>query len=197
MRHKGVDKEETHRKIVEAAGRSFRKHGYAGIGVDAVAKAAGVTSGAFYAHMGSKNGAFSVALETGLDEVIEGIPTFQREHGTNWVNAFAEYYLGKLHRNDLECGCAMASLTSEVVRSSAAARATYEEKMNKIAGLVAQGLAGGTDEERRTRAWSMLGILIGGINMTRAMKSAKAIEEVSEGIKATAIKAAGRVRSVA
>jgi len=146
--------------------------------------------------MGSKNGAFGVALETGLEEVIEGIPIFQREHGASWVNAFAEYYLDKMHRNDLECGCAMASLTSEVVRSSAAVHVTYEKKMTKIAGLVAQGLSGGTDEERRARAWSMLGILIGGINLTRAMKSVKAIEEVSGAIKTAAVKAAGRARSV-
>ena len=74
MRQKGVDKAETRRKIIDAAGRGFRKHGYAGIGVDGLAKSAGVTSGAFYAHLGSKNGAFEVALEAGLDEVIEGVP---------------------------------------------------------------------------------------------------------------------------
>ena len=54
MRHKGVDKETTRRKVTEAAGRKFRKHGYAGVGIDALAKAAGVTSGAIYGHFGSK-----------------------------------------------------------------------------------------------------------------------------------------------
>ncbi len=47
MRHKGVNKEETRKKIIAAVGRCFRKHGYAGIGVDGLAKNAGVTSGAF------------------------------------------------------------------------------------------------------------------------------------------------------
>jgi AcrR family transcriptional regulator len=196
MRHKGVDKEETRRKILEAAGRGFREHGYAGIGVDGLAKAAGVTSGAFYSHFGSKDGAFGVALAAGLDEVIEGVPTFQREHGADWVKAFAEYYLGKPHRSDLACGCAMATLTTEVVRSDAEVHVTFEKKMTLIADLVAHGLAGGSDENRRARAWSMLGVLIGGINVARAMKSAKAAEEVAEAIKAAAIKAAGRVRAV-
>ena len=66
--------------------------------------------------------------------------------------------------------------------------------MSKIAALVAQGLAGDSDEERRARAWSMLGILIGGINIARAMKSTKASEEVADAIKAAAIKAAGSTR---
>ena len=194
MRYKGIDKEATRMKVIEAAGRGFRKHGYAGIGVDGLAKAAGVTSGAFYAHFGSKNGAFDVALAAGLDEVIVGVPEFQTKHGTDWVKAFVEYYLGKPHRNDLECGCAMATLTPEVVRSGTEVHAAFEKKMSKIAALVAQGLAGDSDEERRARAWSMLGILIGGINIARAMKSTKASEEVADAIKAAAIKAAGSTR---
>jgi len=195
MRHKGIDKNETRKKILEAAGRGFRKHGYAGIGVDGLAKAAGVTSGAFYSHLGSKDGAFEVALVAGLDEVIEGVPKFQNEYGPDWVNAFVEYYLGKTHRNDLDCGCAMATLTPEVVRFGAEIHAAYEKQMIVIANLVAQGLGGGSDEDRRSRAWSMLGVLIGGINVARAMKSAKAAEEVADAIKTAAIKAAGRTRA--
>lgn len=196
MRHKGINKEETRRKMTKAVGQGFREHGYAGIGVDGLAKAAGVTSGAFYSHFGSKDGAFEVALAAGLDEVIEGVPKFQNEHGADWVKAFAEYYLGKSHRTDLACGCAMAALTSEVVRSGVELHAEYEKKMKNIVELVAQGLAGGSDEERFARAWSMLGVLIGGINITRAMKGTKASEEVAAAIKDAAIKAAGRTRAV-
>ncbi|WP_197722134.1 TetR/AcrR family transcriptional regulator [Sulfuriflexus mobilis] len=195
MRHKGINKEETRRKMLDAVGQGFREHGYAGIGVDGLAKAAGVTSGAFYSHFGSKDGAFEVALVAGLNEVIEGIPKYQSEYGADWVRAFAEYYLGKPHRRDLARGCAMATLTSEVVRSGAEVHAEYEKKMTMIAGLVARGLAGGSDEDRLARAWSMLGVLIGGINVSRAMKGAKVSEEVAEAIKSAAIKSAGRVRS--
>ena len=67
MRHKGVNKEETHQRMLEAVGCGFRDRGYAGIGVDGLAKTAGVTSGAFYAHFGSKGEAFDVALAAGLD----------------------------------------------------------------------------------------------------------------------------------
>jgi TetR/AcrR family transcriptional repressor of nem operon len=72
-------KEQTRARILDAASQSFRSSGYAGTGVDGVAKAAGVTSGAFYAHFGSKDGAFAAALATGMDEVIEAIPKFQTE----------------------------------------------------------------------------------------------------------------------
>jgi AcrR family transcriptional regulator len=195
MRHKGIDKEETRQKMLKAASCGFRKHGYAGIGVDGLSKAAGVTSGAFYSHFGSKDGAFTVVLAAGLDEVIEGVPRFQAEHGANWVEAFAEYYLGKAHRSDLESGCAMATLAPEVVRFGSEVQGIFEEKMIAIAGLIAHGLAGASDEDRLARAWSMLGVLIGGINVARAMKSSKVSEEIAVAITAAAIKAAGRARA--
>jgi len=197
MRYKTDHKEKTRQKMLDAAGRGFRKHGYAGIGVDGLAKAAGVTSGAFYSHFGSKDGAFEVALTAGLDDVIKGIPKFQTEYGAAWVKAFAEYYLGKPHQNDLDCGCAMATLTPEVVRFGAKVHSAFEKKMSIIADLIASGLAGSSEEDRRSRAWSMLGVLIGGLNIARAMKSTKASEEIADAIKTSAIKAAGRTRATA
>lgn len=195
MRHKGISKEETRKKVVAAAGRGFRSHGYAGIGVDGLAKAAGVTSGAFYSHFGSKDAAFDIALAAGLDEVIESIPAYQKEHGGDWVKAFAEYYLGKRHRGDLECGCAMATLTPEVVRSNQKVHAAFEKKMVLVADLVSRGLAGSSDEDRRARAWAMLGVLIGGINVARAMNESRVADEVANATIAAAIRAAGRPRS--
>ena len=195
MRHKGIDKNETRQKMLNAASCGFRKYGYAGIGVDALSKAAGVTSGAFYSHFGSKDGAFNVSLATGLDEVIVGVPIFQSEHGTDWVKAFTEYYLGKPHQNDLESGCAMATLTPEVVRFGPEVQEIFEKKMTIIAGLFASGLAGSSDEDRLARAWSTLSVLIGGVNVARAMKSPEVSEEIAAAIKTAAIKTAGRTRA--
>jgi len=196
MRHKGMSKDETRAKMIEAASRGFRKNGYGGIGIDGLSKSAGVTSGAFYSHFGSKNEAFAIALASGLDEVIASIPAMQQDHGTDWVKFFAEYYLSTSHRNDLEQGCAMATLTPEVVRFGPDMHELFEEKMSVIVKLVAQGLAGGTKNSRNVRAWSMLGVLIGGINMARGMKSKAASNAVADAIKSAAISAAGRASAV-
>ena len=194
MRYKADQKEATHQKMIQAAGRSFRKDGFAGTGVDGLAKAAGATSGAFYAHFGSKDEAFNAALAVGLDEVIETVPQYQREHGADWVEAFAHYYLGKPHRSDLACGCAMATLTPDVVRSGPSVHAAFEKKMTRIANLVASGLAGTSDDCHR-RAWALLSVLIGGLTVSRAMKSKAVADEVADAITVAAMKAAGRTRS--
>lgn len=190
MTKKLTKREQTRMRILEAAGREFRSNGYAGIGVDGVAKAAGVTSGAFYAHFGSKDGAFEAAVSAGLDEVIEAVPVFQREHGPNWIQAFANYYLGKSHRDDLASGCAMTTLSPEVVRASPALHTVYEEKMCKIAGLIAQGLANGTNQERLARAWVLLGTLIGGLTISRAVHDNITAQQISDALVASAVAAA-------
>lgn len=196
MTEKTGRKEQTHQKMVGAAGREFRRHGYAGIGVAGVAKAAGVTSGAFYDHFGSKDGAFIAAVDAGLDEVIDGIPKIQSEHGSAWVRVFVDYYLGQVHRDDLAGGCAMATLSPEVVRSNSEVRAVYEAKMSKIAELIADGLETGTRDERRGRAWVMLGTLIGGLTIARAVSDVDLSNTIASSTRLSVTTAAGSTRNV-
>lgn len=190
-------KQETRKRIIDAASRSFRSNGYAGIGVDGIAKEAGVTSGAFYAHLGSKDGAFEAALSIGLDEVIAAVPNFQAEHGKQWIKAFADYYLSQAHRDNLSCGCAMTTLSPEVVRTKPELHAVYEEKMLAIVELMAKGLEGNSSEECVSRAWAVLGILIGGLTMARAVASNKIADQIAVSIANTAIATAGEIKRTA
>ncbi|MBV1934268.1 MAG: TetR/AcrR family transcriptional regulator [Parvibaculaceae bacterium] len=184
-------KQLTRQRILNAAGATFRQSGFTGIGVDGVAKEAGVTSGALYAHFGSKNGLFEEALKAGLDEVIEAIPQFRQDSGAQWIEAFVTYYLGQAHRDDLAGGCAMTTLSPEVVRAAPEIHALYESKMNKIAGLIATGLAQGSEEEKLARAWSVLGALIGGLTLARAVKTRKLSGRIAAALSQTAVMIAG------
>lgn len=183
-------KQETRKRIISAASRGFRSNGYAGIGVDGIAKEAGVTSGAFYAHLGSKDGAFAAALSIGLDEVIAAIPNFRSKHGKQWIEAFSGYYLGKAHRDDLSNGCAMTTLSPEVVRTKPELHLIYEQKMLQIVELMAQGLDGDSHQECLSTAWAVLGILIGGLTMARAVASASTADQIAVSITQTAINTA-------
>jgi AcrR family transcriptional regulator len=187
-------KQETRKRIINAASQGFRRNGYAGIGVDTIAKEAGVTSGAFYAHLGSKDGAFEAALSVGLDEVITAIPEFQLQHGKQWIVAFSDYYLGQAHRDDLSSGCAMTTLSPEVVRTKPEFHAIYEKKMVAIVELMAKGLDGASRKERLSRAWAVLGTLIGGLTMVRAVASIKTADLIAISIKKSAINIAREIK---
>ena len=187
-------KNETRKRIINAASQGFRSNGYAGIGVDGIAKKAGVTSGAFYAHLGSKDGAFEAALSLGLDEVIAAIPEFQLQHGKQWLVAFSDYYLGQAHRDDLSCGCAMTTLSPEVVRTKPALHAIYENKMVAIIELMALGLDGDSHDDCLSRAWAVLGILIGGLTMARAVASVKTADKIAISTANAVINIAGETK---
>jgi AcrR family transcriptional regulator len=80
-------------RLVEAAGRGFRVAGYGGVGVDGLAKEAGLTSGAFYAYF--RSAAFHAVVEAGPEDLRSGIRA-GREHWRNtWLFAFIDFYLGK------------------------------------------------------------------------------------------------------
>ena len=81
MAGRAGQKEESRARILASAGRGFRARGYGGLGVDELAKQAGVTSGAFYAHFKSKAAAFREAIAAGLDDLRNGVTEFRQAAG--------------------------------------------------------------------------------------------------------------------
>ncbi|MCA9774876.1 MAG: helix-turn-helix transcriptional regulator, partial [Myxococcales bacterium] len=61
-------KARTRAQILEAAARLFRERGYAGVSVQDVMAAAGLTVGGFYAHFPSKEALYAEAFAHALDE---------------------------------------------------------------------------------------------------------------------------------
>lgn len=191
MNRQADRKEQTRQAMLAAASQNFRAQGFAGASVDTIAKDAGATSGAFYAHLGSKDRAFLTSLENGLDEVPTAILAYRRHRGAAWLASFAEDYFAPAHRQDRAGGCAMTSLSPEVARSSPEAKTLYEQKMARIASDIADGLAGGSAEDRIGRAWAFLGALIGGLSMARAVETDAMAEAIAHFAKISAIAAAG------
>ena len=63
-------KAETRARLLAAAAELFADHGVDAVSVDAVAEAAGRTSGAVYAHFGSKQGLLLALLDSWKDSVL-------------------------------------------------------------------------------------------------------------------------------
>ena len=116
MAHRAGRKEESRARILKSAGRGFRSRGFGGLGVDALAQDAGVTSGAFYAHFKSKTDAFREAVTTGLGELQTGIEQTRARLGHRWRASFIRFYLGNRRTCDLAESCALQSLSGEVAR---------------------------------------------------------------------------------
>jgi TetR/AcrR family transcriptional repressor of nem operon len=191
MRYGPGHKEEARTKILSAAGRGFRRLGYGGIGIDGLAKEAGVTSGAFYGHFPSKAEAFKAAALAGLVELREGIEHLRAKEGDAWLGEFADFYMSVRRTCDLGESCALQSMTPEVARAGRGTKAAYEAEMLKVVDAVAEGLKPGTLPARRMKAWAILSLLSGGVTLARSAEDAKVGTQIASAVKRTVLVVAG------
>lgn len=171
MRYSKHQQAETAARVRAGVSRAFRKHGYAGVGVDGLAQEGGATAGAFYSNFGSKDEAFAFAVDQGMRELLEGVRSFRSRHGANWLKEFLSWYLGADHRKDVACGCALASLSPEIARAGPRVRSIYAKWLSAIIEEVAAGLANGSEEQRRDRARAVLALLAGAVTISRAVET--------------------------
>src|SRR5258705_2055421 len=99
-------------KIVEVASILFRKHGFEGVGVDDIMKAAGLTHGGFYGHFPSKDdlAAEACARVLGNDGWVARLTDTPKPS----LEASVRAYLSAAHRDDPGHGCLLAAVGSDV-----------------------------------------------------------------------------------
>lgn len=167
MRYSVEHKELTRKKILDAAANRFRAQGYDGLGIDALARAAGVTNGAFYGHFTSKAEAFRQVADDGLRELADGVREFQAKGGAAWLGDFARYYLSDHKLDCAEALCAVPAFGPEAVRAPDATRAAFATGLTQVVEAMAHGLPQLPEAERAVRAWAMLATLAGGVTVLR------------------------------
>lgn len=169
----------TRARMLAAAARCFREYGYDGVGIDGLARAADVTSGAFYGHFRSKAAAFHAVVSEGLSRLAAGIERFRQRSGAGWLAGFAEFYLSPAHRRDIAGGCALPSLSPDVGRADESTRADYQADLILIAETLAADLPGAPGREA---AWPLLAQLLGGVVLARAVPDATIGDEIAAAI---------------
>ena len=151
-------------RIVEAAARLFRDHGYEGVGVDAIMKEAGLTHGGFYGHFASKEQLAGEALALTCAQA-------RSKNETGDLAAALEHYLNEAHCADRAGGCPVAALGAEMPRWDANARATMTGHLRswfeRMGGLLAK--AGGGETARRQRAIATVAGMVGALTLARAV----------------------------
>ena len=183
MRYGPGHKDEARSRILSAAGRGFRRLGFGGVGVDGLAKEAGVTSGAFYGHFPSKAEAFKAAAVAGLVQLREAIEDLRAREGEDWLATFVDFYMSVRRTCDLGESCALQSLTPEVARADLGTRTAYEAELLKVAEAVALGLPHGPLPARRKTAWAILAMLSGGVSIARSAADPRTGAQIAVGIK--------------
>lgn len=178
-RYKSEHKENTHAQIVDAAGRCFKKNGFSGVGVDGLAKDAGVTSGAFYGHFKSKQNAFSAAVEAGMEDLLSAVNQYSEQYGEDWWQEFASLYMGQLRTCDLSQGCPLQTLTPEIGRSDVGVKTNFETALLTVVKAATKS----NKQKKINKTWVKLAMLVGGVTLARAVNDKKLSEEIAEAVK--------------
>lgn len=176
-------------RLIEAAGRGFRQGGFGGVGVDALAKEAGLTSGAFYSHFGSKAEAFRCAVSNGLEVMKRGIEAFQAAHGANWHDAFIDFYFGERMNAELAEACPLVMFTVDAARAEQDTQQVYAEALAQIAAALSKDLPAADAAER---VQVLMALLVGGASIGRAMPAGPAREQMLAEVRAAAKRVVGQ-----
>jgi TetR/AcrR family transcriptional repressor of nem operon len=152
---------ENRERILTEAARLFREHGLAGVGVDALTNAAGLTHGSLYSQFGSKERLAAEALSHAQNT------SSVRMGDAATLDDYVTRYLSADHRERRGDGCVMAALAGEIPRQGAALRRNFTDAvqavMKQIAGLM-PGRRNSEDE-----ALAIVATMVGALTLARAV----------------------------
>jgi TetR/AcrR family transcriptional repressor of nem operon len=171
-------KEATRRRIIEFAGQRLKRDGIDRSGVSLLMADAGLTNGAFYAHFASKEDLVATAV---ADQLRQQLERYRAEpSGREGVEQLVREYLSVEHRDDVEHGCPSAALLDEIGRCSDATRHAYTNGVLRLVDEIASRLAPGDPQSARGQTLSLFALLIGTLQVSRAIADRRLADEVLE-----------------
>jgi TetR/AcrR family transcriptional regulator, transcriptional repressor for nem operon len=177
-------KEITHTRIVETAARAIRRSGYDGTGVADIMKEAGLTHGGFYAHFASREAMLAEAADQAGEETIAiAKRIFAEVPGDQALQTLMQVYLSNEHMANIETGCSLAALGSEMPRQAPEVRKASTCRIKEMITLIKSRLSGrqtNTDE----KALVMLSTMVGTLLLARAVED----PELSEAFRQATLK---------
>lgn len=163
-------KEASHERIVKAAARAIRRSGYDGASVADIMKEAGLTHGAFYAHFASREALLVEAADcAGAESVAATAKLITTTPAEQSLQSMLRAYLSETHFKDIETGCPMAALGSEMPRQSLEVRHAATLRIKEMIDLVARQLPDIGQPGNHDSALVTVSALVGALMLARAV----------------------------
>lgn len=176
-------KEVTHLRIVETAARAIRRSGYDGTGVADIMKEAGLTHGGFYAHFPSRDAMLAEAADKAGEETMAiAEQIFAKVAGEQAIHALMNAYLSNEHVANIESGCSLAALGSEMPRQVPEVKNVSTRRMKEMINLIESRLPASSNSHET--ALVMVSTMVGTLLLARAVDD----PELSVAIRQAALK---------
>lgn len=178
MRYAKEHKQVTRQRIIEKAGHRFKQDGIDGSGISTLMADAGLTNGAFYAHFASKDDLVANVVADQLRRQAGGYDNLSA--GRQGLEEFIRGYLSPEHRDQPSTGCPSAALLDEIGRCTDATKQAYTEGATAIVEEISTRLAPGDPQSARGKAIGLFTMLVGTLQLSRALADRKFADEVLE-----------------
>jgi AcrR family transcriptional regulator len=182
----GPKKEQTHERILRAAARAIRKHGYEGVGVADVMREAGLTHGGFYAHFASRDALLAQAAEQAGLESLENLSrAVDRAKPGEELMALVDSYLSDRHVEAPEqgLGCALAAAGSEVPRQNDEVRRAVSRRLKELIGLVERQFPDWGGNAAHEKAMAIVASMVGALLLARAVGDAQLSRKIRKAVR--------------
>ena len=124
-------------------------------------KEAGLTHGGFYAHFASRDAMLAEAADRAGEETIAIAKKILAEvPGEQALMALMRAYLSDEHMTNVETGCSLAALGSEMPRQVADVRNASTRRVKEILTLIKSRLPANKDEDALVMFSTMVGTLL-------------------------------------
>ncbi|NUP05953.1 MAG: TetR/AcrR family transcriptional regulator [Polyangiaceae bacterium] len=137
MRYPRNHRANTRDTLLRESAALAKREGFAASGVDALARAAGVTSGAFYKHFGGKDALLSAICEAELDATRARFAAIE-PGATEQVLRAVDMYLSLAHVQNPAMGCALPALSAEIGRAPEQTRLAFERAFEELIAVIAE-----------------------------------------------------------
>jgi TetR/AcrR family transcriptional regulator, transcriptional repressor for nem operon len=168
----------TRQRIIETAGRRFKRSGIDGSGVATLMADAGLTNGAFYAHFESKEDLIATAVSHQLREQGEQLAAVAP--GRDGLEQIVRTYLSREHRDSPEEGCPSAALLDEITRCADPTRQAYTDSVLAFVDDMAARLAPHDPQSARTTILGVYALMVGTLQLSRALTDQQLADDLLE-----------------
>jgi AcrR family transcriptional regulator len=189
MRYEKGHRETTREHIIDVASAQFRENGVAAVGLAGIMSAAGLTNGAFYTHFESKEDLVRAVLLNALSRREARLRA--NLEGKAALEVTIRDYLSARHRDGAGTGCPTAALVAEIARHPKQTRDAFTGKIAEIIDLLAAQIGKGSPADRRKKAIAAYGMMVGSLQLARAVNDRKLSDEILENAVDAALKLAG------
>jgi TetR/AcrR family transcriptional regulator, transcriptional repressor for nem operon len=179
MRFEKGHKAATRRHIVDVASKCLRRHGVAAAGIAGIMSEAGLTKGAFSPHFESKEELVGEAVASALADQQHRLDEDQRR-GLDLEGAIRRY-LNRAHLENSAAGCPSAALLPEIARQPLSTRQVYEKGLQSYVSTLAALLPDADSAAKGRRATAIFGLMVGTLQLARAVPDAAQAEQILEG----------------